>query len=142
VSDHYFELPVRIVSREGHEPYVAICERERASCTSSAMEAMRRAAAKAVNASGRLAEDVRALPEQITLHGKDGAFTARYSLGKVRSCCVCGCTEDDCRQCIAKTGEPCSWVEEDLCSACVPVNGVQLGARRIRRMRARKAVAQ
>jgi len=37
-----------------------------------------------------------------------------------RTCRVCGCTEDDCRQCIAKTGEPCRWVEADLCSACLP----------------------
>ena len=36
----------------------------------------------------------------------------------VRSCRVCGCTEEDCRQCIERTGEPCSWVEQDLCSAC------------------------
>lgn len=35
-----------------------------------------------------------------------------------RKCRVCGCTDDDCSQCIEKTGEPCSWVEEDLCSAC------------------------
>jgi ParB family transcriptional regulator, chromosome partitioning protein len=37
----------------------------------------------------------------------------------VRACRVCGCTEDDCRQCVEKTGEPCHWVEDDLCSACV-----------------------
>lgn len=36
----------------------------------------------------------------------------------VRRCRICGCTEQDCRQCITKTGEPCHWVEEDLCSAC------------------------
>ncbi len=36
-----------------------------------------------------------------------------------KPCRVCGCTDDDCRQCIEKTGEPCSWVEADLCSACV-----------------------
>lgn len=34
-------------------------------------------------------------------------------------CRVCGCTDDNCRQCIEKTGQPCYWVEEDLCSACV-----------------------
>lgn len=36
------------------------------------------------------------------------------------TCRVCGCTDGDCRQCIAKTGEPCSWVdaEHTLCSAC------------------------
>lgn len=37
---------------------------------------------------------------------------------KNRSCRVCGCTDDDCSQCIAKTGEPCYWVGPDLCSAC------------------------
>lgn len=41
--------------------------------------------------------------------------TARHG---VRTCRVCGCTDDDCRQCIEKTGEPCYWVEPDLCSAC------------------------
>lgn len=34
------------------------------------------------------------------------------------ACRICGCTDDDCRQCIEKTGEPCCWVEADLCSAC------------------------
>ncbi|HET6255837.1 MAG TPA: hypothetical protein VFE32_17300 [Puia sp.] len=37
----------------------------------------------------------------------------------VRKCRVCGCTDDDCRQCIEKTGNACHWVEADLCSACV-----------------------
>ena len=36
-----------------------------------------------------------------------------------RKCRVCGCTENDCRQCVEKTGSPCHWVEDDLCSACV-----------------------
>ena len=38
---------------------------------------------------------------------------------KPRACRVCGCTDADCSQCVEKTGQPCSWVEEDLCSACV-----------------------
>jgi hypothetical protein len=37
---------------------------------------------------------------------------------EVRRCRICGCTDDDCHQCIEKTGEPCHWVEDDLCSAC------------------------
>jgi hypothetical protein len=37
-----------------------------------------------------------------------------------RSCRVCGCTDDNCADCIEKTGLPCHWIEEDLCSACVP----------------------
>lgn len=37
----------------------------------------------------------------------------------LRACRMCGCTELDCRGCIEKTGKPCSWVEDDLCSACV-----------------------
>ncbi len=39
----------------------------------------------------------------------------------VRACRVCGCTEDNCIQCIKKTGMPCYWVEYDLCSACMPI---------------------
>jgi hypothetical protein len=52
-------------------------------------------------------------------------------------CRVCGCTDDDCAQCIERTGEPCYWVEFELCSACAagPVcpdcghkhTGVELG---------------
>lgn len=34
-------------------------------------------------------------------------------------CKDCGCTEDDCAGCIARTGKPCHWVEPDVCSACV-----------------------
>jgi hypothetical protein len=37
---------------------------------------------------------------------------------KTRKCRVCGCSDDDCRGCIERTGSPCSWVEENLCSAC------------------------
>lgn len=36
----------------------------------------------------------------------------------VRKCRECGCTDEDCSECIEKTGAPCWWVEEDLCSAC------------------------
>lgn len=36
----------------------------------------------------------------------------------MRECRVCGCTELDCSRCIARTGKSCSWVEDDLCSAC------------------------
>jgi len=35
-----------------------------------------------------------------------------------QKCRICGCTDDDCRQCVEKTGHPCHWVEKDLCSAC------------------------
>ena len=35
-----------------------------------------------------------------------------------RTCRRCGCTDDDCGGCVARTGQPCSWVEADLCSAC------------------------
>jgi hypothetical protein len=37
---------------------------------------------------------------------------------KAGVCRVCGCTDEDCSGCIKKTGEPCYWVEPDLCSAC------------------------
>ena len=48
---------------------------------------------------------------------------------QTRKCRVCGCTDDDCLGCIARTGQPCHWVETDLCSACV-TNGRQEPARR------------
>lgn len=35
-----------------------------------------------------------------------------------RRCRVCDCTDDDCSQCIQRTGKPCTWAEPDLCSAC------------------------
>lgn len=38
---------------------------------------------------------------------------------KIRRCKKCMCSDDDCSQCIIKTGQPCYWVKEDLCSACV-----------------------
>jgi hypothetical protein len=46
-----------------------------------------------------------------------------YWIQPVRICRVCGCTDDDCPECIERTGEPCSWVEGDLCSACVEAIG-------------------
>ena len=36
----------------------------------------------------------------------------------MQSCRVCGCTDFDCSKCIEKTGEPCYWVDANLCSAC------------------------
>lgn len=36
----------------------------------------------------------------------------------IRRCRVCECTDDDCSGCIQRTGKPCHWVTEDLCSAC------------------------
>lgn len=35
-------------------------------------------------------------------------------------CHVCGCTDDDCHQCIQRTGQPCAWAnpEHTLCTAC------------------------
>lgn len=42
------------------------------------------------------------------------------------ACRLCGCTEDDCYGCIERTGEACSWVEADLCSACVDIDQAML----------------
>lgn len=42
----------------------------------------------------------------------------------MRFCRVCGCTDDDCSLCVERTGEPCHWVEADLCSACQGHEGV------------------
>ena len=37
---------------------------------------------------------------------------------KKQRCRICGCTDDDCSGCIKRTGQPCYWVKDDLCSAC------------------------
>lgn len=37
---------------------------------------------------------------------------------EAQKCRVCGCTEEDCSQCVKLTGHPCHWIETDLCSAC------------------------
>ncbi len=35
-------------------------------------------------------------------------------------CKICGCTDNDCLQCVKKSGKPCYWVDDahDLCSVC------------------------
>lgn len=65
------------------------------------------------------------------------AAAARFELApsgtqmEGEACRVCGCTDDDCRGCIERTGAPCSWcaplelealgvgmAADPLCSAC------------------------
>ncbi len=46
------------------------------------------------------------------------AVMQAYFRGLRQTCRVCGCTDDDCAGCIERTGEPCHWAEDDLCSAC------------------------
>lgn len=46
-------------------------------------------------------------------------MTSTLRADLVRTCRACGCTDNDCSQCIRSTGQPCFWVERDLCSACV-----------------------
>jgi hypothetical protein len=41
-----------------------------------------------------------------------------------QQCAVCGCTDDDCTDCVSRTGQPCSWVAINLCSACAPEVGL------------------
>ena len=52
-----------------------------------------------------------------TKKAKGGAKAAAGETA-VRTCRACGCTDNDCSGCIERTGEPCHWVEIDLCSAC------------------------
>lgn len=63
-------------------------------------------------------EDLDGSIEELAEFGSSDVLLVLDNL--VRSCRVCGCTDNDCRQCITKTGSPCYWVEADLCSACVP----------------------
>jgi hypothetical protein len=54
------------------------------------------------------------LSRAAAVDGFIGGWTRSH---RARSCRECGCTEHDA--CITK-GTPCSWVEDDLCSACAP----------------------
>ena len=40
-------------------------------------------------------------------------------LSAPRSCRNCGCTDDDCSECIEAAGAPCYWISDDLCSRCL-----------------------
>ena len=44
--------------------------------------------------------------------------TRRTLMFDEATCRVCGCTDDNCYECYVRTGDPCYWVEVDLCSAC------------------------
>lgn len=82
-----------------------------------AREAITKAAAK-----------IRAMSDFELVHLAMGGGMPKADVG---ACRVCGCTDADCSACIAKTGVPCSWVESDLCSACVPKPKTKPNAPRI-----------
>jgi len=62
---------------------------------------------------GLILKNVYIFDKPIPWKGSQGIFKVEK-----RICRVCGCTDEDCSACIAATGEPCHWVEEDLCSRC------------------------
>jgi hypothetical protein len=82
-------------------------------------------AIKAVEAAiEKVKSDQSALPE------KSNGKPKRASKSIHRNhCWVCGCTENDCSKCIARTGQPCAWADDkkDLCSACQPLLETDLG---------------
>lgn len=75
-----------------------------------------------------LALDLRDLRGDATVECTEifAALQAAFAAGmdaqarQPRSCRECGCTDADCSGCIARTGQPCHWIEPDLCSACAP----------------------
>lgn len=59
------------------------------------------------------------VPEEIILEKQVPSYPEDdEAFDDERTCRVCGCTDDDCTECVEATGEPCSWVEDDLCSRC------------------------
>lgn len=69
--------------------------------------------------------DLEELDEECHLCGNAITQTEAIALGMCPDCfdeqprCrICGCTDDDCSQCVAAQGYPCHWVEDDLCSRC------------------------
>ena len=81
MSRPFFELPVKLVSRPGSD-FRAKCGEFTASCTASAEGAMRAAAAKAMNASGKLAADVTVSAADMEIVGEGRECKARYYLGE------------------------------------------------------------
>ena len=57
----------------------------------------------------------------VQVTGGHGCIALDHVQTAPRTCRSCGCTDDDCRVCVERTGHPCRWVEVDLCSACVEV---------------------
>lgn len=55
--------------------------------------------------------------------GKPAVLRDSAPLCTPGECRVCGCTEENCRKCILRTGTPCTWTSpaKDLCSACLPL---------------------
>lgn len=66
------------------------------------------------NSLNKAIEDVKKLIDAAQLELK----TILPDNASEQKCRVCGCTENNCEQCIKLTGHPCHWVEVDLCSAC------------------------
>ena len=120
-----FEIGRPVHSPGGGDPFPAtIARRAAGECTypdCPCMEEIGHCGGDVTPSAARLAEPL-ATPCPVI---------ARYGDGEPkpddgRRCRVCGCTTEDCRQCIAATGVACHWVEDDLCSACVtgaPVRG-------------------
>ncbi|MFA6023523.1 MAG: hypothetical protein WC781_05535 [Candidatus Pacearchaeota archaeon] len=46
----------------------------------------------------------------------------KTSKSKIRTCRICGCTDEDSLKCTKKTGLPCNWFDKDLCSTCACVD--------------------
>ena len=53
-------------------------------------------------------------------------FLKKFQTRTIKKCFVCGCTDNDCTQCIERTGSTCYWVTEDLCSACANMKFIPL----------------
>lgn len=57
------------------------------------------------------------------MRGRDVARLEGYSKLHVPECRECRCTEFNCEQCVERTGAPCWWAGDDLCSACASLAG-------------------
>jgi len=86
-------------------------------------------------------EELRAaMPKPEAAKEKGAKKPAKKKAG-VRQCRVCGCTDDDCSNCIEETGERCYWVEDDLCSACVKLGKAGPGKKTAAPKKAKKTTA-
>jgi ParB/RepB/Spo0J family partition protein len=57
---------------------------------------------------------------------KEAGKILAEKLAPQTACRQCGCTQNNCRQCIEVSGQPCSWVEPALCSSCQELNEARI----------------
>ncbi|MEK7256101.1 MAG: hypothetical protein AAB316_15225 [Bacteroidota bacterium] len=63
-------------------------------------------------------EDIEIIYKLLFVHAPQLLHPTKIIAYTQTACRRCGCTDDDCSQCFEAQGEPCYWIEPELCSRC------------------------